>query len=1157
MHEPDETFAVMLTSATNATIADAEGIATILNDDAAPMLSIGNVAVAEGNTPGTEAIFTVTLPWPSADTVTVDFATTNGSAQAGSDYTPAAGTLTFSPGETTQTILIDVHGDYDVEPDETFLVTLSNATNVAIADAEGTGTITNDDAVPPLTITDVTVLEGDAGSAASTFVVTIPWPISQPVTVDFATVNGTALAGSDYDGGAGTLTFNPGQTSQSIVVAVHGDTDVELTESFLVTLSNAANATIVDPQATGTITNDDYGISIGDVSLTEGDPGHMVTPRTHHTSTTLPDGRVLVAGRGSAELFDPATGNWQPGGQMLRFRYVHRATALQDGRVIVTGGRTSAEQFAMAEVFDPATATWSPAGSMSVRRSDHTATLLPDGRVLVAGGRLLAQNGDVAVTYASAEIFDPSTGTWSATGSMSVPREQHQATALADGRVLVSGGRSGSAVLGSAEIYNPATGTWAMTGSMADARAGHVETRLADGRVLVAGGYRNVLLATAETYDPTTGTWSAAGSMSITRYWFSSSAILLPNGRALVTGSWNSFPTATEFFDPATNAWSLTGSLSAGRAVHSMARLLDGRVLVIGGNNGAGATSSAEIYDAATGIWSPAGTLNATFTVTLSPPSPQAVTVDFSTADGDAGSGSDYTAATGSLTFAAGETQRTISILVSGDAGVESDETFFVTLTNPVNAVIVDGAGVGTIVNDDVPPFPAVPVTTPTGSDVVVNLPPATLTFDSVTLAGATEITMTAGGPPPPSGFQLGAPPTYINLATTAAFAGSVQVCIDYNGFSVPDESLMRLFHFDDPAWVDITTSIDTVANVICGETTSFSPFALLEPVPSVLRLPGPMTVEASSASGASVAFTATAVFETDGPAPVVCQPASGSTFPLGLTAVSCSAADGPGNTEHGSFDVTVVDTTAPALNLPAAVTASTVNPAGTSVSFAASAIDLVDGAVAAQCTPGSGSLFPVGATTVMCTAVDSRQNIAVGSFTVSVVLSTPDPTNAPPRLRGLRPRRVTATSPAGAVVKFHVWGVDAEDGRLPAVCSHQSGDIFPIGLTIVSCTTTDSAGATATGRFTVRVTPNRPPKLHGLEDISVAATSPAGAVVKFHVWGLDLDDGRLPAMCSHQSGDIFPIGLTIVSCTTTDSAGATATGTFAVKVHRRFFPYR
>ena len=220
------------------------------------MLQINNVSRAEGNSGATNFVFTVTLSPASAQTVTVHYATANGSAKAGSDYTAKSKTLTFTPGQTSQTFAVAVKGDATVEPNETFQVNLSGAVGADILDGQGKGTILNDDG-PVLRINDVRRAEGNSNTTNFVFTVTLSPASAQTVTVHYATANGSAKASSDYTAKSKTLTFTPGQTSQTFAVAVKGDATVEPNETFQVNLSGAVGAMIFDSQGQGTITNDD------------------------------------------------------------------------------------------------------------------------------------------------------------------------------------------------------------------------------------------------------------------------------------------------------------------------------------------------------------------------------------------------------------------------------------------------------------------------------------------------------------------------------------------------------------------------------------------------------------------------------------------------------------------------------------------------------------------------------------------------------------------------------------------------------------------------------------------------------------------------------------------------------------------------------------
>ncbi|HEX2834251.1 MAG TPA: Calx-beta domain-containing protein [Thermoanaerobaculia bacterium] len=276
--ETNEIFTVNLSGISGASAGTISGLGTITNDDnPQPTFLIDDVSADEGLSGITAFTFTVSLNPAAASTVSVDVATSDGSALAGSDYTSKTQTLTFNAGETSKTFVVDVGGDAMFESNETFNVTLSNASaGTLIGDASGLGTITNDDTMPAISINDVSQLETNAGTTNFVFDVTLSNPSAQTITVDYATSNVSATAGSDYTGASNTLTFASGVVMQQIVISVNGDATDEGDETFAVTLSNPANATLFDDSGTGTIQNDDSAtptFSINSIAQNEGSAG--------------------------------------------------------------------------------------------------------------------------------------------------------------------------------------------------------------------------------------------------------------------------------------------------------------------------------------------------------------------------------------------------------------------------------------------------------------------------------------------------------------------------------------------------------------------------------------------------------------------------------------------------------------------------------------------------------------------------------------------------------------------------------------------------------------------------------------------------------------------------------------------------------------------
>ena len=274
-YENDETFTVNLGEPTGATIADGQATGTIANDDAPPSISVDDVSHSEGNSGTTAYTFTVSLSSPSVNAVTVSYATADGSAAAGSDYTTTSGTLTFAPGEQVKQVTVTASGDTLYEVNETFTLNLSSPTGGVIGDGTGVGTLVNDDAEPTLSIGDVAAYEGDTGTVTLVFLVTLSGTSGATTTVNWASADNTATAPGDYSSGQGTLTFAPGVSSTTIALQVNGDRTTEPDETFFIHLSGASGAAIARAQGVGTIVNDDAppAVTVSDLTVTEGQTG--------------------------------------------------------------------------------------------------------------------------------------------------------------------------------------------------------------------------------------------------------------------------------------------------------------------------------------------------------------------------------------------------------------------------------------------------------------------------------------------------------------------------------------------------------------------------------------------------------------------------------------------------------------------------------------------------------------------------------------------------------------------------------------------------------------------------------------------------------------------------------------------------------------------
>ena len=777
---------------------------SVRNDSPEPELSIDNVTVDEG---GGTAEFTVTLGLASGEAVTVDYATSNGTALAGSDYTAASGTLTFAAGDTSKTIDVTVTDDSLGEEDEDFTVTLSNASNAGLGDGEATGTIT-DNEMPTLTIADATATEG----ASVSFTVALDPASSSDVTVAYATSDGTATAdsadpdGADYTAPASgaQLTISANQTSGTISIATGADTVYEEDETFTVTLSSpSSNAELgTSKTATGTIENDDtdpaaitnFGFTNAPLSGQYGLGDVIEVSVTFDAAVDVagtPRIALQLPGAPAADryaLYDDSASS--DTGLVFR-RTVTAAVDDMDGIGVganaleLNGGGIVNKDTTVAAVLDHDALS---GGNIRTRIISGMEITSDPEVVAPAGYYGPGEEVEFTVTFAGHVTVDTSSGT---------PALKFIAS---DGARQEAAYASGS---GSAELVFTWTVPADVPGDEAPIRVptnvGSGVTLLTDGGLVLNGGtirdssardvnIRHGQYATASAAD-TTGPALAAGAEGATA---DGAELVLTFERAAGEAEHldaDSVPAAGDFAVGVQSvARTVSGVAVAGATVTLTLSNLVGhaQTVTVGytpgtdalkdvwGNNAPGFSARSVRNDSPEpelsidNVTVDEGGGTAEFTVTLGLASGEAVTVDYATSNGTALAGSDYTAASGTLTFAAGDTSKTIDVTVTDDSLGEEDEDFTVTLSNASNAGLGDGEATGTITDNEMPTLTIADATATEGASVsfTVALDPAS--SSDVTVAYATSDGTATADSADPDGADYTAPASGAQLTISA-----------------------------------------------------------------------------------------------------------------------------------------------------------------------------------------------------------------------------------------------------------------------------------------------------------------------------------------------------------------------------------------------------
>ena len=715
--EPDETFTLTLSNpSANAGISDTTATGTIDDDDAPPSLSVAPASANEGQ----GLVFTVSLTAASGKEVTVDYATADGTATTsstatgGRDYTARSGTLTFAPGDTEKTVTVATRQETTDEDDETLTLTLSDAANAGISDASATGTIADDDDPPSLSVTDLSAGEGQS----LVFAVRLSAASGKPVTVSVATsieTGDTASAGDFTALPATALTFAPGVTTRTVTVATTQDTAHEADETFTLRLSGAVNADIGTATATGTIADDDAqpSLSVADASADEGEDVVFTVrlsaasgqPVTVSVAAGIATGDTAVAGDFTAV---PAT--------VLTF-------AAGETEKPVTVATT---QDATDENDETFTLTLSGAANAGIGTATATGTIVDDDpepalsvadasateggdlvftvRLSAASGRTVTVNYTISDGTATTATSAPGGADYTArSGRLTFAAGETEKPVTVTTRQDTTDEADETLTLtlsspSNASLPADPTATGTITDNDSPPALSVADRSVTEGDDLVFAVTLTALSGKEVTVDYATsdGTATTATSAPGGADYSSRSGTLTfaPGTRTMRV----TVPTADDGTDEDDETLTLTLSNAANAALPADPTATG----TIADNDNAPSLivdeGSADEGDAIG------------FAVRLSAQSGKTVTVDYATSDGSATTsatapgGADYTATSGTLSFAPGDTSMTVTVPTGDDTTDEDDETLTLTLSGAANAGIGTATATGTIDNDDTAP---------------------------------------------------------------------------------------------------------------------------------------------------------------------------------------------------------------------------------------------------------------------------------------------------------------------------------------------------------------------------------------------------------------------------------------------------------------------
>ena len=699
--EATETATVTLGNPVGATLnADTTSADFVITDNDGPEIwfsdpgvgdsTAGNVTVGESDG---NATFTVTLSEAPAEDVTVEYATGSGTATNGTDYTGTTGTLTLSAGVTTGTIVVPITTDTTDESDETATLTLSNPNNATIGDATSDLVITDDDAIPAISISDGTAAEG----GTATFTASLTNPSSEDITVEYESSSGTATNGSDFNAVTETLTISAGETTATFDVVTTADAKDELDETGTVTLSNPTNATISDNTADLVITDDDTAnITIANQTVAE----DGIASFTVTMSTTSGGPVTVVYTSSTGASGDNATDGADYPGTTGTLTIPTGSTA---GVFTIDTSSDNTD-----EPTETATITLSGATSATIVGSTTTADLVitdddPTPAITI-GNQSVTEGGTATFT---ATLSNPSSEdvTVEYVSSSGTATDGTDFTTITTTTLTIPAGQTSATfdVVTTEDNIDEANETGTITLQNASNASITGDTTTADFVITDDDATPSITIADQSVAEAGTATFTATlsgpSSSDVTVVYTTSSGTATDgtdytgatNTLTIPAGSTNGTFTVVTTADT-DNEVDETASVTLSSATN--ASISDETaVLTITDDDEVGITiGNVTATEGGTG----------TFTVTLDKAPAEDVTIVYASGSGTATDGTDYTSTAGTITILAGQTTGTIEVPTTGDDTYEGNETATLTLSSATNATISGSTTTADLViNDD------------------------------------------------------------------------------------------------------------------------------------------------------------------------------------------------------------------------------------------------------------------------------------------------------------------------------------------------------------------------------------------------------------------------------------------------------------------------